>query len=106
MVTLSAASLTPKPASPSASASTAWPTPNLPTAKLALNAVDYMLDETGLIAVRGKQITLRPLDKVKIAEQRRRWQLLNIGVPLGLLGAFGLFRAWRRRRRYASFRTQ
>ena len=41
-----------------------------------------MLDETGLIAVRGKQITLRPLDKVKLAEQRRRWQLLNLGAPL------------------------
>jgi gliding-associated putative ABC transporter substrate-binding component GldG len=73
--------------------------------EVALNAVDYMLDETGLIAVRGKQITLRPLDKVKIAEQRRRWQMLNIGAPLVLLGAFGLFRAWRRKRRYASFRS-
>ncbi|UOQ76803.1 hypothetical protein MUN84_20235 [Hymenobacter sp. 5516J-16] len=28
--------------------------------ELVLNAVDYMLDESGLIAVRGKQITLRP----------------------------------------------
>jgi gliding-associated putative ABC transporter substrate-binding component GldG len=74
--------------------------------EVALNAVDYMLDETGLIAVRGKQITLRPLDKVKIAEQRRRWQLLNIGVPLVLLGAFGIVRAWQRKRRYASFRAQ
>ncbi|WP_223284591.1 gliding motility-associated ABC transporter substrate-binding protein GldG [Hymenobacter qilianensis] len=57
--------------------------------ELALNAVDYMLDETGLIAVRSKQITLRPLDKVKITEQRRRWQILNIGAPLVLLGALG-----------------
>lgn len=71
--------------------------------ELVLNAVDYMLDETGLIAVRGKQITLRPLDKVKVAEQGRRWQALNIGGPLALLGAFGLGRAWRRQRRYARF---
>ena len=71
--------------------------------ELVLNAVDYMLDETGLIAVRGKQITLRPLDKVKVAEQGRRWQALNIGAPLVLLGLFGLVRAWRRKRRYASF---
>jgi ABC-type uncharacterized transport system involved in gliding motility auxiliary subunit len=71
--------------------------------ELVLNATDYLLDETGLIAVRGKQITLRPLDKVKLAEQRRRWQLLNIGAPLALLGAFGAVRAWRRKRRYASF---
>jgi gliding-associated putative ABC transporter substrate-binding component GldG len=71
--------------------------------ELVLNATDYLLDETGLIAVRGKQITLRPLDKVKLAEQRRRWQLLNIGAPLALLGLFGAVRVWRRRRRYASF---
>ena len=71
--------------------------------ELVLNATDYLLDETGLIAVRGKQITLRPLDKVKLAEQRRRWQLLNLGAPLLLLGLFGAVRAWRRKRRYAGF---
>ncbi|WP_241502309.1 gliding motility-associated ABC transporter substrate-binding protein GldG [Hymenobacter glacialis] len=71
--------------------------------ELVLNATDYLLDETGLISVRGKQITLRPLDKVKLAEQRRTWQLLNLGAPLVLLGLFGAVRAWRRRRRYAGF---
>jgi gliding-associated putative ABC transporter substrate-binding component GldG len=71
--------------------------------ELVLNATDYLLDETGLIAVRGKQITLRPLDKVKLAGQRRSWQLLNLGAPLVLLMAFGAVRAWRRKRRYASF---
>ena len=71
--------------------------------ELVLNATDYLLDDTGLIAVRGKQITLRPLDKVKLAEERRRWQLLNIGVPLALLGVFGAVRAWRSKRRYAAF---
>lgn len=71
--------------------------------ELALNAVDYMLDETGLIAVRGKQITLRPLDKLRVAQERRRWQLLNLGAPLVLLGLFGAVRAWRRRQRYARF---
>jgi gliding-associated putative ABC transporter substrate-binding component GldG len=71
--------------------------------ELVLNATDYLLDDTGLIAVRGKQITLRPLDKVKLAEQRRRWQLLNLGAPLVLLGLFGAVRAWRRKRRYAGF---
>ncbi|WP_310391635.1 gliding motility-associated ABC transporter substrate-binding protein GldG [Hymenobacter sp.] len=74
--------------------------------ELVLNATDYLLDETGLIAVRGKQITLRPLDKVKLAEQRRRWQLLNLGAPLALLGLFGAVRAWRRKRRYAGFAAE
>ena len=50
--------------------------------------------------MRGKKITLRPLDKVKLAEQHCRWQLLNLGAPLVLLGVFGALRAWRR---YAGF---
>ena len=73
--------------------------------ELVLNATDYLLDKTSLIAVHGKQITLRPLDKVKLAEQRRRWQLLNLGAPLLLLGLFGAVRAWRRKRRCAGFGT-
>jgi gliding-associated putative ABC transporter substrate-binding component GldG len=71
--------------------------------ELILNATDYLLDETGLIAVRGKQITLRPLDKVQLAEKRQGWQALNLGAPLVLLAAFGAVRAWRRKRRYARF---
>ena len=71
--------------------------------ELVLNAVDYMLDESGLITVRGKQITLRPLDKLRVAEERRRWQLLNLAAPLVLLGVFGAVRAWRRKQRYARF---
>ncbi|MCC3159356.1 gliding motility-associated ABC transporter substrate-binding protein GldG [Hymenobacter sp. 15J16-1T3B] len=71
--------------------------------ELTQNAVDYLLDESGLIGVRGKQITLRPLDKVKINAERRQWQLLNLGAPLALLAVFGLVRAWLRKRKYASF---
>jgi gliding-associated putative ABC transporter substrate-binding component GldG len=71
--------------------------------ELILNATDYLLDETGLIAVRGKQITLRPLDKVQLAEKRQAWQALNLGAPLVLLALFGVARAWSRKRRYARF---
>ncbi|UOQ67870.1 gliding motility-associated ABC transporter substrate-binding protein GldG [Hymenobacter volaticus] len=71
--------------------------------ELVLNAVDYMLDESGLIGVRSKQVTLRPLDKLKVIEQRRSWQILNLVAPLVLLGVFGAVRAWRRKRRYAGF---
>ncbi|MGI4973323.1 MAG: gliding motility-associated ABC transporter substrate-binding protein GldG, partial [Janthinobacterium lividum] len=71
--------------------------------ELILNATDYLLDETGLIAVRGKQITLRPLDKVQLADHRRPWQLLNLGAPLLLLAIFGAVRTWRRKQRYARF---
>ncbi|WP_400191329.1 gliding motility-associated ABC transporter substrate-binding protein GldG [Hymenobacter sp. B81] len=74
--------------------------------QLVQNAVDYLLDDSGLIAVRSKQITLRPLDKVRLNAERRQWQLLNLVAPLALLAAFGLVRAWLRKRKYASFATE
>src|SRR5690606_27630347 len=33
--------------------------------EFVINAVDYMLDESGLLSVRTKEITMRPLDKVR-----------------------------------------
>lgn len=66
-----------------------------------LNAVDYLLDETGLINVRSKQITLRMLDQKKIKAEKLRWQLLNTAVPILLLLTFGIARHMWRRRKYA-----
>lgn len=68
--------------------------------EFALNAMDYMLDESGLIAVRTKEVVLRPLDKVKLKEERTRWQLLNIVLPLVLLLGYGLVRYYLRKKKY------
>jgi gliding-associated putative ABC transporter substrate-binding component GldG len=64
-----------------------------------LNAIDYLADESGLIAVRNKDLKLRLLDKTKTHNQRTQWQLVTIGLPLALLGllAMGL-QTWRKRR--------
>jgi len=66
-----------------------------------LNAVDYLLDETGLINVRSKQITLRMLDQKKIKAEKLRWQLLNTALPILLIISFGLVQTYWRRRKYA-----
>ncbi|QMU29002.1 gliding motility-associated ABC transporter substrate-binding protein GldG [Adhaeribacter radiodurans] len=68
---------------------------------LVMNAVEYLLDESGLINVRSKQITLRPLDRIRIKEERQRWQLLNLVGPLIVLVLFGLGKYYLRRRKYA-----
>lgn len=67
---------------------------------LVMNALEFLLDDTGLINLRAKQITLRPLDKIRIKEERRYWQLLNIGAPLALLLLFGLTKFYLRKRKY------
>ena len=55
-----------------------------------LNAVNYLLDDTGLINIRTKSIEVAFLDSEKVEEQKTTWQLINIALPLFLLGIFGL----------------
>jgi ABC-2 type transport system permease protein len=67
-----------------------------------LNTIDYLLDDNGVIAARNKEIKLRPLDKIQIAEKRLFWQVLNLGLPLVLIVALGLAWTQGRKRRYAA----
>ena len=64
-----------------------------------LNAVNYLLDDTGLINIRSKEVKIAFLDMEKVEENRGFWQVVNILLPLGLLAVFaGLFRYIRRRK--------
>ena len=66
-----------------------------------LNAVNYLLDDTGLINIRAKSIEVAFLDSEKVEEQKTIWQLINIALPLFLLGIFGLIFNYIRKRKYA-----
>ena len=66
-----------------------------------LHAIDYLSDPEGLISARVKQVAIRPLDKLKIADQRLLWQLLNMALPMLLLGCVGVIHYALRRRKYA-----
>ncbi|MCB9082254.1 MAG: gliding motility-associated ABC transporter substrate-binding protein GldG [Lewinellaceae bacterium] len=64
-----------------------------------MNAVAYLLDGSGLIAARGKEVKLRLLNRTKVKAERTQWQLINLLIPLVFLGLFGLgYQFWRRRR--------
>ncbi|MFD2515257.1 gliding motility-associated ABC transporter substrate-binding protein GldG [Pontibacter locisalis] len=71
--------------------------------ELAMNTVHYLLDAEGLINVRNKEIQLRPLDKLRVREEKTYWQLLNLGAPILLLVLFGVARYYMRKRRYERF---
>ena len=66
-----------------------------------LNAIEYLLDPEGVIGARGKEVRLRLTDKEAAVADAAYWRLLNIGLPLLLLGVFGLAFNYVRRRRYA-----
>ncbi len=68
----------------------------------ALYAVDYLMDSEGLITARNKQVTLRPLDKLRLKEERMQWQLLNLLGPLVVIGLLGGVWQWWRKRKYAT----
>ena len=62
-----------------------------------LNAVNYLLDDTGLIDIRSKEIELAFLDKEKVAQEREKWQVINLLGPLLILLIFGIiFRLYRK----------
>ncbi|MFZ0490791.1 MAG: gliding motility-associated ABC transporter substrate-binding protein GldG [Salegentibacter sp.] len=65
-----------------------------------LNAVNYMLDDTGLIDIRSKEIKIPFLDPEKTAAEREKWQLLNLLLPLVLLGIFAFLFNFFRKRKY------
>jgi len=65
-----------------------------------LNAVNYLLDDTGLIQIRSKEISLRYLNKQKAFENRTYWQLVNTIAPLLILSIFGVIFWQIRKRKY------
>jgi len=65
-----------------------------------LNAVNYMLDESGLILSNNKSFKLRLLNSTEIAQNRLSIQLLNTALPIGLILIFGLVFHFIRKRKY------
>lgn len=66
-----------------------------------LNTVNYLLDDSGLINIRTKEIAVPFLDRQKTVEQRTQWQLVNLLLPLVLLALFGIGYYYFRKRKYA-----
>jgi gliding-associated putative ABC transporter substrate-binding component GldG len=67
-----------------------------------LNSLDYMVNNSGVLETRGKDITLRLLDKQKLATQKGFWQFINIGVPVLMVLLFGWIYQLRRKKQYTA----
>lgn len=66
-----------------------------------LNAVNYLLDDDGLINIRTKEIAIAFLDEQKVATQKTKWQTINLLLPLVLLALFGFAFNYFRKKKYA-----
>ena len=64
-----------------------------------LNAVNYLLDDSGLMSLRNKTVKLPLLDKEKVYSDYSQVQMLVVGLPLIILLIFaGLFIVIRRKK--------
>jgi ABC-2 type transport system permease protein len=70
--------------------------------ELILNILGFLTAEEGLIQVRNKQVKIRPLDKTLI-QDKVKWQLINLVLPIVMLIGFGVARMYWRKRKYARF---
>ncbi|MBT1705670.1 gliding motility-associated ABC transporter substrate-binding protein GldG [Chryseosolibacter indicus] len=70
---------------------------------LVMNMFAFMTDENGLIRTRNKEVKIRPLDKEKIANEKLKWQTINLVVPVVLLIAYGIIRSLLRKKKYSQF---
>jgi len=66
-----------------------------------LNSINYLLEDNGLINIRSKEIAIAFMDPEKISAQKRKWQIVNIALPLILLAVFGFLFNFFRKKKYA-----
>jgi ABC-2 type transport system permease protein len=65
-----------------------------------LNALEYMMDESGVLEARSKDIRLRLLDTVRAGEEGMMWQLLNVTGPLFIIFLTGIVFHFIRKRKF------
>lgn len=65
-----------------------------------LNAMNYLVDENGLISIRSRELKLRLLDRTKINESKLFWQMVNTIVPVAIVIILGIVMFIYRKRKY------
>lgn len=64
-----------------------------------VNCIEYLVDPSGILETRGKDVTLRMLDPAKVDEGRTKWQFIVLVVPvLAVLIAAAIYQYLRNRR--------
>jgi ABC-2 type transport system permease protein len=69
--------------------------------QLLQNSISYLIDPEGIIATRTKTFQIRPLNKVKIKEEKTKWQTINILSPLIFFTIIGTVWIGYRKRKYS-----
>ena len=65
-----------------------------------MNAINYLCDDSGLISARSRELKLRLLDSTRVKDEKLKWQLINVILPVLLVLIFGMVQHFMRRRRF------
>jgi ABC-2 type transport system permease protein len=68
--------------------------------EFVMNSIEYLTDNSGILETRGKDFTLRLLDKKKLEDHKTTWQWINIAIPLLLVITIGGIYQYIRKRKY------
>ncbi len=66
-----------------------------------MNAVSYLLDDAGLMDLRTRELSLRLLDRPRVREEKLKWQIINVFLPVLFVLLFGLIFNISRKKRFA-----
>ncbi|HMW40353.1 MAG TPA: hypothetical protein PKD57_13180, partial [Saprospiraceae bacterium] len=59
-----------------------------------------MINPDNVLAARSKEFRIRLLDRVKAENEKMKWQLINIGLPIFLLIITGLINHYIRKKKF------
>ena len=66
-----------------------------------VNAMESLMGLDDLIPLRSKTITLRPLNKAKVASERTYWKAINVFIPILVIFISGIFYNFLRKKRFS-----
>ncbi|WP_420399363.1 gliding motility-associated ABC transporter substrate-binding protein GldG [Flagellimonas sp.] len=78
-----------------------WTNSSYGNKEFLVNCINFLLDDTGLINIRNRRVSIPLLDVEKIAEQKSKWQVINIAIPVLLTLVFGILFGLYRKRKFA-----
>ncbi|MBI9053651.1 MAG: gliding motility-associated ABC transporter substrate-binding protein GldG [Bacteroidales bacterium] len=68
--------------------------------EFVMNAVHYLVDESGVLDIRSREFKLRILDKEKVKKDKTAWQFVNTVLPVLIILLFGFYTSYKRRKKY------
>jgi gliding motility-associatede transport system auxiliary component len=65
-----------------------------------LNCMEYLTDRSGILEARSKEVKLRMLDSGRTRDEKTKWQVVNVSIPIALVLIFSSCYFFFRKRKY------